>query len=374
MSSRYHPSDPDGLSRQMAELSQEITVRCAMLFEAAQRGGPERAALGSRGGELQALQTELARQTAAAHDNDPSALVRVIGIQRRTIALLDELQPGARSWSGGEYVAPRPDVVTMHSVAGPKGETLWVAEPPPAQQPPPSPPFPQAPSAGPRPGPPAAQTLPQRGPKAPGPGQPVTGRKQQARAEPAAKPAAASKAQGEGIASGAVARLAASARHIGIGTQVLAAGAVIAVLVATTARLIPPIATHLSGTPQQGATADNRPKPSERLSQAVAAGPPPGTIVDTGAAAAPKPAPGFTAVVSSHASYADARAAFVTLRQLYPGPLAATAPDIRTAKGLIGGERYDLALLPALEKQEAEDLCRRLKGLGHVTCHVKPRP
>jgi hypothetical protein len=373
MTSRYHPSDPEGLSRQMAELSQEITGRCALLFEAAHRGGPERAALGSRGGELQALQTELARQTAAAHDNDPSALIRVIGVQRRTIALLDELQPGARSWSGAD-LAPRPDVVTMHSVAGPKGETLWVAEPPPVQQQRTSQSPAQAPPEVPRPGPPTARTLPQRGAKSSAPGQPATARKQQPRPEPAVKSALDAEARNDGVVAGAIARLAASAKHIGIGTQLLAAGAVIAVLVATTAQLVSPIATHLSGTPQQGAGADNRPKPSERLSQAVAAGPPPGTIVDTGAPAPPKPAPGFTAVVSSHASYADARAAFVTMRQLYPGPLAATAPDIRTAKGLIGGERYELALLPALEKQEAEELCRRLKGLGHATCLVKPRP
>lgn len=383
MMSRAPDRDAERLTREFAGLSRVITERCGAVFEAARRGGPERHALDARGDVLQALQAELAQHIPAATSGDISALHRVIDIQHRMLVLLDTLQawPAHTPFSQEPILqaplfqmppqTPDPvlDIVTMRPLSGPAGETLWVADAAPGRATSTAAPAHQAPHArnqrAPETGP--AQKLPPRPAEAKKPAKPEV-----APSKPAPrKPASDARSAGD---TEAKPRLASLPRHANIALQLAAAGTVIASLVLITASLIGPIAGRLGS-----GTADfeqERKKPAERLPQSVA----------TAAATIPAPAvaqaasiptaavkPGFVAVVSTHDTFAAARQAFVTLKSLYPVPLSRTAPDIQGVKPLLGSERFQLGLLPALTKADAEDLCRRLTGLGHPTCQVKPQ-
>lgn len=325
--------------------------------------------LAARGPELQALQTELARHMPNAVVGDANSLSYVITLQRRILALLDELQAGARP----QPVPPRErhgdGIVTMRP-SGQAGETLWVVDPTTAPiQRAAAPMPPAAPVA-----PPRQVTQPKRPAKADDAARPPRRNPPRPHDErPAAPPPAGDQPQGWRAAL-----LAPLKRHAGLGMQALAAAFVVVAMVVTTASLMRPIATKLGLVAKPSAESQNRPKPAARLSQ------PPGTNVAAlveprptpvfAPPAAPPAGPAYVTVIATHATFAAARQAFVTLKGLYPGPLASTVPDIRTIKGPDFKNVFELALLPTLPRADADDLCRRLKSLGHATCIVKRQP
>lgn len=90
-------------------------------------------------------------------------------------------------------------------------------------------------------------------------------------------------------------------------------------------------------------------------------------------AASPSAEGKFVAVIATFQDFSAARQAFVTLKQSFPDLLGTTAPDIETVEVSGSGTWHRLGVLPAMSRNDAQELCNRLQAAGHSGCWVKPQ-
>ena len=76
-------------------------------------------------------------------------------------------------------------------------------------------------------------------------------------------------------------------------------------------------------------------------------------------------------VLSTHKDKQAALAAFSDLSKQYPGALGDKKPDVQSS-GTGQGTWHRLVLMPAGGRDEAADVCAKLRAAGYSRCWVKP--